>query len=242
MSKFLIVSSKPDGAEKIEKAFSKILNFAQIYEEDQKVIFRSFFRTKKLTTFRTFNNSKHENLSQIFFPDKAKDLEGFPIKIILTNRDLEDMKRKEIYNPWRDYLSAIAQALNATLSVKITFIEYDPKTPSTTDYTRELYERCKQLSYEDKLDLQPQVFVSPMRVLSKYFYEKNCWNVPLPPKYTIYEQVLFLPLDSSCWIFLGITTAMSAVLWRLLEGPGSQWNFLFGIYSLFVGQYAEVRA
>ena len=85
LSKILIVSSNSNQAEKIEKLFRRNLNIAQIYEENQKVILRSFFRTKNLTTFRTFVNSKYENLSQIFFPDKSKNLEKFPLKVIYTD-------------------------------------------------------------------------------------------------------------------------------------------------------------
>ncbi len=75
-----MVSTKSHDGRKIQKAVSKIPNFSQIYEEGQKVIHRSFFRNKNLSTFRSFDDSHHENLSEIFFPDKSKNLEGLHLQ------------------------------------------------------------------------------------------------------------------------------------------------------------------
>ena len=42
-------------------------------------------------------------------------------------------------------------------------------------------------------------------------------------------------------MLLGVTTALATILWRFIEEPGSQWQFLFGIYALLVGKFIDVK-
>jgi hypothetical protein len=70
----------------------------------------------------------------------------------------------------------------------------------------------------------------------------QCFIAPLPPKHSTTELILFMPLDKSCWIFLGVTVGISAIIWRFFEGSNSHWKFLFGMFALFVGQYSDIKA
>ncbi len=194
------MSSKSDGAEKIEKTFYKILNFAQIYAEDQKVIFRSFFRTKNLTTFRTFEHSKHENLSQIFFPDKAKNLEGFPLKVVFTDWDLQFIRKFEGFNVYRgdSHIEILFEELNMTDKAS-SYVLKDIENWQSMG--RALGKMYGDLISNDEMDIHAALARGYGMELNCYQTERICFLAPLPETYSIYEQVLILPLDGACWFW-----------------------------------------
>ncbi len=195
LSKFLIVSRKP----KLEKTCRQVLNFDHSYEKDQKVIFRSFFRTKNVTIFRTFNDSKHENLSQIFFPDKTKNLEGFPLKVVFgAAEELFQFQYKA--NPWINHVKIIAESLKMKLTMKKLPVNLNWKKYEY--YLFDVYKAYKSLISADQMDIHMNAFSKPnYSHLNCYREVEGCFWIPLPPEHAFYEQVLFLPLDQSCWIW-----------------------------------------
>ncbi len=199
------------------------------------MILRSFCAAKNLTTFQSFDDSKHENLSQIFFPKKEVNLEGSKLYAghshLFHERLFKDYN-DELTHYWKEYLEIVAEKFNAN----IEYVEIPIRSP------RELEDIIAKLSFIGKFDILIEELTQPYFLdLVTYKYSHECYMVASPKPYKIYELVLILPLDQFCWIFLGITSALSTVIWRFLDGPGSQWNFLFGIYSLFVGQFSEIR-
>jgi hypothetical protein len=229
LSKFLIVTSDKKFTESIHKAFEKALNFAQIYEENRKVILRSFYRTKNLTIYETFKDANSENLSLILFPDKTKNLNGFPQYIVFT-------KYGNIYGKWIAFFETAAQKLNLTLNN----IEIVVKNRTQKNFHPRVLSELKNLIEEDRMDF----FITNLFrhvLLKTYSFFELCYLVPLPPKYSIYELVLILPLDYISWTCLGFTVAVSALAWRLFEGSGAHWNFLFGSYAVFLNQFVKIR-
>lgn len=77
--------------------------------------------------------------------------------------------------------------------------------------------------------------------LQSYNNVEYCFAVPLPSKYSIYELIFILPLDNQCWMWWVITIFVSAVIWRIYEGSGAHWNFLFGTFALFVGKFSVIK-
>lgn len=234
LSKFLLISSNGNEAEEIEKIFSKFLNFVQIYVENRNVNARSFHRTQNSTTIFSFERSKHKNLSKVLFPDKAKNLNEFPLYVAFYDEaDDSFLETIEPISVWTKYFHAVSENLNATLKyVRV------PVIFSTQD---EFYETVRKgvtdLENKGKLDFLYYYFGGKTE-LESYRYEEACYLVHLPPEYSITELILFLPLDNACWMWLGITVAFSTIIWRISEG---HWNFFFGAFAYFVGQSAEIR-
>lgn len=84
LSKFVIVSSHGNGTKNIFNIFKKILNYVHIYEVKQKlqqtVVARVFYRTQTLKRTITFKSTR-KDLSEILFPVRSKNLNGFPLYI-----------------------------------------------------------------------------------------------------------------------------------------------------------------
>ncbi len=217
----------------IGKHFKNLPNFAHIYEEDEKIHLRSIYERINLTTFTVFDEILPQNFNKILFPDKAKNLKSFPIYVVYFDFYKLGVNGS---SKWKYFIDIVAVKLNATL----TYIEL--KIDSQHKLFDEQETEIGKLLDNETLDFYLSTYFHSYGDLQSYNYVEMCYVYLLPEKYSIYELILFLPLDKSCWMFLGITTAFSAVLWRFLEGPESQWEFLFGIYSLFVGQFSNVRA
>jgi hypothetical protein len=204
--------------------------------ENRKVIVRNFYRTKKLTTFETFENSQHENLSEILFPDKAKNLHGLTLLIIQGLSDFVVNRQGKIQSQWNEYLETVAKKLNATL--KFVTIEINE-----IDHLQWLYlmdAKVNMLQKSGKIDFLLNSMYNSY-ALESYNNLEICFLIPLPPKYSIYELILILPLDKSCWLLLGVTVAISALIWRFFEGSGAQWNLIFGVYAYFLGQSTNIK-
>ena len=205
------------------------------------MISQNFFRTKSLTAFHTFDNFQRENLSKIFFPDKAKNLDEFPLHVMLPGSKGQNF----IYNQQGEDAGSLAlwvETIAGQMNASLIYVSCDAE--NLTSWLA----ISRKLSSEGRLDILVDAPDYLWEIMNErpnlYCYRvvEECLCAPLPPGYSIYEQVLILPLDGACWLWLAITTFISAILWRFLEGPGSQWKFLFCIYSLFVGKFVDAPA
>lgn len=235
-SKFLIVSSTGIYSKNIQSTFKNVLNYAQIYEEQQKVIAKSFDKYQISTTLYKFESSQQENLSQILFPDKSKNLNKFPLRSIVGIPEISSGAINiHFFNKWPSFVDIIVEKLNATLI-------YEAKKSSEENAVKAINDTQK---YAEKLYEQGLLDflinnIGNQQTIQCYDDIEICLLVPLPPKYSIYELILILPLDKSCWMWLGITVVVSAIVWRIFEGTGAHWNFTFGIFAYFVGQSLKI--
>ena len=233
LAKFLIVSSEKDGADDIEYTFSnyriRFLNYAQIYEENREVILRSFHKTRNLKILRKFKNFHRENLSKIIFSDNSRDLYGQPLHVLYHENNI-----KAFPNKWTFFLEIVAKKLNS--SIIYTKVKPNYKTDRTfsESYRYILYEFMVNATVDFDL-----TFFNYQ--LESYSYIELCFVCPPPKTFFIYELILILPLDNSCWMALGLTILLTAIIWRIFEGPKSHLRFLFGIYSLMVGQFSDFK-
>jgi hypothetical protein len=234
LSKFLILTGNAQNDENIQESFKNILNFAQIYEENQRVILRSFYRTKNLTTFQIFESSQHENLSEILFPDKSKNLNKFPLYVAFAE-DFSSVFENlgQPLSKWMFFTRIVAEKLNATLQ----FVNIPVDLSNLVRFHQSYMGGFLKLIEIGEMDFLLNKPIS-IGYLESYNYLEFCFMVPLPPEYSIYELILFLPLDINCWMWLGITVAVSSLVWRIFEG---HWGFLFGAFAQFVGQFVEIK-
>ncbi len=219
----MIIRSKKEGSDEIQNIFERILNFAQIYQEEEKIIVQNYFRTRNSTTFEVFKDlQREENLSLKVFPDKSKNFDQFPLRIGYDRAPVL-FDNVNIHKQYQELMEVLAENLNASFNTSI--------------FSKALY------SGEDKrLDIYVTSSHHSVFHLQSKIYFELCYILALPPEYSVYELIFFLPFDKYCWIFLGVTVALTAIVWRKFEGPGSQWNFLFAVYSLLVGQFSEIHS
>lgn len=156
----------------------EILNAVQICEENQHVIAETFDKTQN---FSISKSSMVDNKTQILFPDKTKNLNGYQFKVayffdnIAVVMNVFDHTSKIPICKWTYYFDILAEQLNAT----IKFVDQQE---------------------DHKYDLHLNYFLGKYD-LECYNSIDYCFLVALPDSYSITELVLVLPLDLSCWIW-----------------------------------------
>lgn len=236
LSKFLIVSSNRSKLQKTKKFFRKLLNVVQIYEKNQKVIARSF----DWSTQQVIRSEVPQNLSASLFRDKLKNLNLNERELYVAHMNSpfshtyrDDDGDIQVNSKWMFYLEIITEKLNATIELNI--VRRNEKSWDDMEDTKE--DSMVKLIEQGMLDFFLH-FGDYKFDLESYNYVDWCFIAPLPKSYSIAELILILPLDPFCWMWLGITVAISALLWRISE---HHWNFLFGAFALFVGKWIKVR-
>lgn len=208
------------------------LNSAQIFEKRGKIIARTYNVTTRSMTNQTFEKFQHENLSQVLFSDKVKNLNGRPIYTawMITDRALSypGYGIGELNCRWTYFAEIVAEKLNTN----VQFIQIPRNNTSWEALMSTEDKWVKKLSKNKTLDL---CFGCSGRVheLKSYYNLDICLWVPIPPPFSITELILILPMDSNCWKWLMITIAVSSLVWKISEG---HWSFPFGAFSYFMGQ------
>lgn len=237
LAKFIFVSANKVAAESNSLFYTKtLLNHAHIFMDNREITAGVMFWHRKFITFYSFPDLNYENVSDILFPDKVSDLEGFPLYIVFTNKKGSEVSNGNVYSRWSEFVVILSEKLNATLKVH----EISNDQTSLENFSSNISKNLFKLYWKGEFD----IFIESHRshqLFQAYGFEEQCFIAPLPKKISIYEYILFLPLDKSCWMMLGLTIGVSALIWRISEGPRSHWNFLFGMFALFVGKYEEIR-
>lgn len=212
--------------------YNKTLNYAYILQKDQTIHIWNFWWTKNSLTLKIFKNANFQNISQIIFPDKLRNLQKYPINIFYHEGYVVHLYNGKLYSEWNFYFNIVAAKLNSSINL----IKLYPNHGSSEELEMEMTKHHESRIYDVLLIpiAEPQLF-------QEYDFQQRCFLAPVPPERSMYEVILFLPLDISCWMWLALTFAISALIWRIFEGPNSQWKILFGLFALFVGQYSEVK-
>lgn len=221
----------------VAKHLIVIWNLVQIFQEGQRVYVKNFYKTKNyLITLDSCDDCLIENVSELLFPDKSQNLYGLPIYVAFVDFSDVLLRNGKIYSKWTFFADIVAEKLNGTLQ----YNQIIPSMESFEKFDETLKKSLTSFGVKDQLDL----FINdhfPLSELTSYNFNTYCFMVPLPPKYSIFELILILPLDNLCWMWLGISVIVSFIIWSVFEGSGIQWNFLFGIYAFFVGQNTRIK-
>ena len=122
---------------------------------------------------------------------------GSQLNVVFYPQNLIRLQNGELLGERSCFVKLVADELNATFNY--IELEYD-REKFEKGYTH--FRPVVKLVRRDKLDFLVNG-LSHYGNLESYDYYEYCFVAPLPPKYKIYEQVLVLPLDVSCWIGLG---------------------------------------
>lgn len=179
----------------------------------------------------TISNSKAESLSQMLFPEKGKNFNGNPIYAVFTNDDDYDPIKTRPNCKWNPLLDILAERLNATL----IFREVPQSKASSEESGENEIFWIQKLIKEKRLDFAPKFWLGTnvKSHLESYHYDSWCFVAPLPNSYSITELILFLPMDKFCWMWLGVTISITAIILKIFDG---HWNFFFGAFSHFMAQ------
>jgi hypothetical protein len=82
-----------------------------------------------------------------------------------------------------------------------------------------------------------------LRYINTYDENGYCSLIPIPPRLSFLHYLL-TPFDGLSWIFLIVCTLTCAFVWRLLrksEDSDSEWYFIYGIITNFIGQSIPFR-
>lgn len=232
LSKFLQISSKEIPREENFLFYTKLLHFTNIFQINHKVYVTNYWWTKRYTKIITFDDPNQMNISSSIFPNKIKNLERFPIHIFFHHEHKAYLHKWQIHSLWNYFFVIVIKKMNASVA-------YFQMNLTFTDEAglKKRFNKFLQIGMYDVL----YTSLSEHQLFQGYSFEERCFIAPLSPSHSIYELVLFLPLDIFCWIWLALTFAISALVWRIFEGPNSQWNILFGLFALFVGQCPKIK-
>lgn len=221
--------------------FFKISDFVIISEQKNEIhaIIPNLFSKDEFLTFKS-NFKPPKNLSKLLFPDKLKNLHGSTLKITFAD-SMETLINHDrtTLDKLMNFLAIIKQKMNATLDfIEIAQLWYErgPLWEAVREDLSKIYHKIDMHMWT-----QPNNLIG---VINYYEKEKICLLVPYPPKISIIDQILFRPLEREVWMYLGISIGVTAIVWRLHRNYGandSTGNFLFGIFSFFVGQSAEFK-
>lgn len=229
LSKHLIVSSNKAKISESDSIFYLLPNIVQIYRENNKTIAKYFDISKNFTTFLTLDNIQKENFTEILFPDKVKSLDGVELyAAYMDDQNAVYIGEESPICMWYFYVEIVAEKLNTT----VKYIKLRENDTDSKSYQADRANQMVELIANNKLDFYLNYHKAKYD-LESYYYENYCYMAPLPQPYSITELILFLPLDTSCWKYLGITLVASTVVWRLSE---NHWSFPFGAFSYFMGQ------
>jgi hypothetical protein len=215
----------------------RVWNLIHAYEENGEVIVKTLWVTMNQIISFHFKDLNVENISQVLFPDKTKDLYGISLYVAFVNFDDALKVGDTVYGRWTYFIDIVAEKLNATA----TYIEIPFDMIKPENYIYHVISVFRQLYINGKAEFLINHAITKGN-LESYSYEEYCFIVPLPPRYSIVELILILPLDNFCWMFLGISVMAAMVVWSVFEGSKIHWNFLFGMFSFFVGQGAKIEA
>lgn len=214
--------------------FLGILNIVQIYEQDRKILAKIYDWTTFKTEIKIVENSHGGNLSGYLFRDKSKNLNGNKIYAsYLNDSDTHVLETGRPNSKWTLYLDILAEKLNASLE----FNRFQRDESSFEVYSQTRRRLIDEGISKKKLDFYLNYPQNKFE-LESYNNREYCIMAPLPKPYSITELILFLPLDISCWKWLGITITVSALVWRISE---NHWSFHFGAFSYFMGQSQSIK-
>lgn len=253
MSNFIIVTNRNEikDLQEITLKFDycKVLNLIIIFEKDKTINIVMPNKFKALRQFKInladlVKKDQQESSSFSFFEDKTSKLNQHNLNIIYKNSHATStfLQNGKVLSKYTYYLDILAQFMNASLN----FIEIVKTFETIEDFNSKIQSEIKEKITRGKLDLSiiENVFLRRTSKLLSRQQQENCFMLEIPPKIAIYEQILILPLDRTCWILLGVVIFISAVVWwifNLIYKMSSHWSFLFGIYGLFLGQWSEIR-
>lgn len=235
LSKNVVITNNIEGIKNSRTALKRNLHKIFIREKSHKIFVAVIDRVNHAVHSKNFTNANQKNLSEILFPTQTKNLNKRPLIINYYFKSIfvfKSNKTNNIHCKWIYFLKIVAEKMNATLN----FIEI---ILDKTDRKSEI--ESKKDGIRDLLHTDYDFFLNGFRTksdLESYNYHDWCFIAPLPEPYPIFELILFLPLDKSCWMWLGITAATLTFIWRMSEG---HWNFFFGVFAYFVGQSFNIR-
>jgi hypothetical protein len=168
-----------------------------------------------------------------WFADKLKSLDGFPLNIVWSKAyDTLRTLDGRFINKYEPFIRTIAEQMNASMNVEEV-----------------IEEKLNYLLAIDKVDFVQRA-IAVIIDLTYQEHHDYCFVVPMPPKYSIYELILILPLDKSCWIWLSVVVAISTIVWKFygcIEEPrlnralSSHWDFLFETFGFFLLQSRKLK-
>lgn len=200
----------------------------------------------KMFSFNPFSKSGNINAIQdlpsdidFLFPDKLKDMHRFAYKLVLMDQAPRLLFIKHgVIGIDNVIFSIIMKKQNARAVIAYKIHNYDPHASEVISYLL--------LNRKVDLTLTTGYHSSVTHRLQINTYDLNgyCALIPIPVRLSFLDFLL-TPYDAFSWIFLFVSTAICAFVWKLFNrgaaNPDSAWNFVFAIVANFLGQSIVVR-
>ncbi|CAG9810321.1 unnamed protein product [Chironomus riparius] len=161
------------------------------------------------------------------FPDKLKDMAGYPYKIpVIIQPPLVQIRGKQIRSPMIHFLKDVSEKQNAGIQFTI---QPDGAHLGKSWETRQMHLTINTAASFD----------NPEPKLINYEKRGFCALIPIPQKTLTFRIMIIMPFDYLIWAPLVLSIAGSFAVWWLYCGRGavdSHWLLLAEIYKLFFGQ------
>lgn len=219
--------------------FLGVLNFIFLYEVS--------------TTWKVFNYNPYsrklinDKISSVpaevshLFPDKLKDMHGYPYKIIVVHQ----FPRLNVFEGRMKGIDAaifteIVKHQNASMEIAFEVSPNDNR--GTLKFYDVLIGRMADLTLNTVLhSLESSMF---LKFINTYDEVGFCALIPILPRLTFLHYIL-TPFDAWSWILLAGSIAICGLMWKLLSrrstGTNSAWYFTFNVVGYFLAQSIPLR-
>jgi hypothetical protein len=191
--------------------------------------------------YNIFNNQTYQvemtqDISKIF-PNKLRDLHGYSYRILLyPESPMSWWKNGKIHGAKIYFLEEMLKHQNATFHFRkmLSFKEASSYKTISGQLSKKEFDFCPNI-----LVLVSWTFHKRISI-ETYTMTGYCALIPRePPKSFI--VFLISPFDAWTWILMGLSVAIRALVYKLLDHArlSSGGQFVFGVFGLFLGQSAN---
>lgn len=175
------------------------------------------------------------------FPDKLKDMQGYPYKIIVSHQFPRlNVHKGRMKGIDASIFTEIVKHQNASMKIAFEVSPNDPR--GTLKFYDVLIGRMADLTLNTVLhSLESSMF---LKFINTYDEVGFCALIPIPSRLSFLHFIL-TPFDAWSWILLTGSIAISGVMWKLLRrrstGSNSAWYFIFNVVGYFLAQSIPMR-
>lgn len=175
-----------------------------------------------------------ESFNEVF-PDKLKDMKGYPLRILVGP---QLPRFKIIDGTYESVDTGVLRIMASKTNASLRIIQIDDLTHLQKNLTGILSPIVADLTLVTIIVFKHDPFRGQINTFDEIGY---CALIPIPPRLT-FLQFLLSPYDIFSWACIFTVSVSCAMLWKFMGKTSmSAWNFGFAVAANFVGQSVKLK-
>lgn len=210
----------------LAKAFGILNSLVVFFDGHVQAVSDNFF-------FKKYSFYFNKTTSEVLFPDKLKDMNGYIFRVFVTSQEPRIRCKKDFCRGVDiDVMRIIAEKHNARVAIET--ISIDRKDARTF-----VYSSLNNGNFDMSLLTMMEFYGTNKfwRKINTFDVNAFCAMIPLPEKLS-FLMYLLSPFDLSSWLSMLLVIAGSAIIWQITRkiNSVSTFSFIYGVCASFVGQ------